>query len=101
MSLFPLAVITSLPYIVPFSGYVYGGVVLFNPLVPWWIKWLLFFWSWICSKAVPETQLNIVKEFNDPSPETNPNHVHGAQILLNLLQYPMFIAFIWSFTLSR
>lgn len=100
MSLFPLAVLTSLPYIIPFSGWLYTGTVLFNPSVPVWLKGLLLFWSYICVNAVPETQRNIVQEFNDPSPQTKPNHVHGAQILLNLLQYPMFIAFLWTFTLK-
>ena len=99
MSLFPLAVITSLPYILPLSGYVYGGVVLVDPRIPWWVKGLLFFWSWICVRAVPETQLNIVKAFNDSAPGTSRNDVHGAQIILNLLQYPMFIAFICSLAL--
>lgn len=97
MNLFPIAVLTSLPYIIPFSGWVYAVTVFVNPSIPWWIKGLLGFWSYICAYAAPETQANIVREGNEKG---FTNTVHGAQIILNLLKYPMFIAFFWSFTIQ-
>ena len=97
LSLFPLAMLTSLPYIVPFAGWLYGGVVFVNPLIPWWIKAALLGWSCITIGGVGRSQMEIVKAGNENGFN---NNVHAAQIYLNLIQYPMFIAFLWSFTLK-
>ncbi len=87
-----LLFIVGLPYLIPFSGWFYAGVVLFNMnQLPWWVVALVVFWSFVCSRAVPETQENIKKQIVEQGGVVTTNE-QLAMILLSLLQYPTFLA---------
>ncbi len=89
-----IAFIVNLPFWIPFSGYVWGGIVIFNfKLFPWWVLGLLFFWSFVCSKAVPESSNEIKKQMaeNGYTPSLS-----IQVIILKLLQYPTFIAAVYA-----
>ena len=89
-----IAFIVNIPFWIPFSGYVWGGIVIFNyQLFSWWVLGLLLFWSYVCGRAVPESTNEIKKQMeeNGYTPTTS-----IQVIILKLLQYPIVIAAIYA-----
>ena len=86
--------IINIPFWIPLSGYVWAGIIIFNyKLFPWWLLILLFFWTLVCEKAVPETEQNIKR---DMAADGFTNSIAISVIILKLLQYPNFIAAVYA-----
>jgi len=95
-----LLFILHLPYLIPFMGWFWLGVVVFNwQKLPWYVLLPVVFWSWICSHAVTETGNEIKKQINENGGVVTTTNVL-QMILLTLLQYPTFLTAIWILFLS-
>lgn len=89
-----IAFIVNIPFWIPFSSFVWAGIVIFNfKLFPWWVLILLLFWSSVCGRAVPESTNEIKKQMaeNGYTPTTS-----IQVIILKLLQYPIFLAAVYA-----
>ena len=86
--------IINIPFWIPFSGWVWTGIVIFNfKLFPWWVLLLLIFWETTLGKAVPQSENEIKKQMA----ETGYRPIISIQvIILKLLQYPIVIAAIYA-----
>ena len=61
--LFIISLIIGLPFAIPFSGFIWAGIVIFNwNIYPIWLLIFLIFWSFVSSRAVPETTNEINKQ---------------------------------------
>tara|TARA_B100001029_G_C14781403_1_gene296690 strand:- start:51 stop:362 length:312 start_codon:yes stop_codon:yes gene_type:complete len=88
--LFILSLIIGLPFAIPFSGFIWAGIVIFNwNIYPWWLLIFLVFWSFVSFRAVPETTKEINKQISQTGYTPT---VYIQIIILKLLQYPMFLS---------
>ena len=90
-----ILVIVRLPYLVPFIGWVWYGVVAFNwQKVPWYLLIPITFWSFVCSRAVPESSEIIKSDIRQNGGLVETRH-EVQMILQTLLQYPTFLTAAW------
>ena len=88
--LFTLSLIIGLPYAIPFSGFIWAGIVIFNwNIYPIWLLIFLIFWSFVSSRAVPETTNEINKQISKIGYTPT---IYIYIIILKLIQYPVFLA---------
>ncbi len=46
--LLPIGFISGIPFLIPFSNYIYVGIILFNlRFFSWWVNALLAFWAYV------------------------------------------------------
>jgi hypothetical protein len=90
-----LLFIVGLPYVIPYSGWIYLGIVLFNMnKLPWWVVTPVVIWSIICSRAVPESQSLIRTDIAAQGGVVTSKEQLGM-MGLSILQYPTFIAALY------
>ena len=90
-----ILLIVRLPYLVPFIGWVWLGIVLFNwQRVPWFVLIPVVFWSLVCSRAVDESDEIIKSDIRENGGVVETRH-ELQMILLTLLQYPTFLTAAW------
>ena len=83
--------IIRLPYSVPFTGWVWFGIVVFNwQIVPWFVLTPVFFWSFICSRAATESAEIIKSDVRENGGLVETRH-EIQMILWYLIQYPTFL----------
>ena len=88
--LFIISLIIGLPFAIPFSGFIWAGIVIFNwNIYPIWLLIFLIFWSFVSSRAVPETTNEINKQISQTGYTPT---IYIQIIILKLLQYPIFLA---------
>ena len=80
----------------PFTGWVWFGIVVFNwQIVPWFVLNPVFFWSFICSRAATESAEIIKSDVRENGGVVETRH-EIQMILWNLLQYPTFLTATWA-----
>ena len=90
-----LLLIVRLPYLVPFMGWIWFGIVIFNwQRVPWFALIPVVFWSLVCSKSVGESGEIIKSDIRENGGVIETRH-EVQMILLSLLQYPTFLTAVW------
>tara|TARA_R100000734_G_C3299793_1_gene90570 strand:+ start:88 stop:390 length:303 start_codon:yes stop_codon:yes gene_type:complete len=88
--IFNLWLILELPYLIPFSGLFYLGIVLFNlGSLPLWAAILIPVWSLNCFYKVPKIKEDIDYQIALDNGLTFVTI--AARSLLSVLQYPTFI----------
>ncbi len=89
--IFNLWLILELPFLIPFSGLFYLGIVLFNPgVLPIWAAILIPIWTVNCFYKVPEIKGDIEHQIELDNGLTFATI--AAKSILCVLQYPVFIA---------
>ena len=87
-----LLFVTRLPYLLPFMGWVWFGIVSFNAgKLPWFVLIPVLVWSLICSKAVRESGEVIKQQIRENDGIVTTQH-EVSMVLLNITQYPTFLA---------
>ena len=87
--------VTRLPYLLPFMGWVWFGIVLFNfGKLPWFVLIPVLVWSFICSRGVVESGEIIKQQIRENHGIVTTQH-EVSMILLNLTQYPTFLAALY------
>ena len=87
-----ILLISRLPYLVPFMGWVWFGIVVFNlQKLPGYMVIPILFWSFMCSMADAEIIKADIREIGGV---VETRHEVGM-ILFNLIQYPTFLAAAW------
>ena len=90
-----LLFVTRLPYLLPFMGWVWFGIVIFNfGKLPWFVLIPVLGWSLICSRAVGESGELIKQGIRENDGIVTTQH-ELAMTLLNILQYPTFLAALY------
>jgi hypothetical protein len=89
---------TSIPYLNPILGWLWFGIMIFNyTKFPWYALTLLIIWSFICSKSAGESKQIIKQQISENNGVVTTKH-EISMILLNLIQYPTFIAALYALT---
>ena len=90
-----ILLIVRLPYFVPFTGWVWFGIVVFNwQKLPWFVSIPVAFWSLVCSRAVDESGEIIKSDIRENGGVVETRH-EVQMIVLTLLQYPTFLTAAW------
>ena len=90
-----ILVIVRLPYLVPFMGWIWFGIVAFNwQKLPWFVLVPVLFWSFVCSQAAPESAEKIKADIRENGGVVETRH-EIWMILFILIQYPTFLAAAW------
>ena len=88
--------IAKLPNFIPFSGLFWLGMVVVNyQKYPFIVYCLLLFWSLCSSKAAPQS-LAIIKKDIDENGGLVTSQVKAGMLVIQLLQWPTFLAAIYS-----
>jgi len=89
--IFNLWLLLELPFLIPFSGLFYLGIVLFNiGVLPIWAAILIPIWTLNCFYKVPRIRENIEYQIELDNGLTFTTI--AAKSTLCVLQYPVFIA---------